>query len=168
MAGIYSKYSGDGFPSRYIGLKFYPSEAMGRDDWCELMGETTLAESLIRSAAAKLQPLADNAELKKTVLALGKADLLYLDYQTLSYRPPADKQLAVATFNNKRVYAEAVDTLMSTPDPTGASSQYWNFYRARFSMTKVVQANIIQQGKITFKHGLKNSDLCSFDLTKLP
>jgi hypothetical protein len=134
------------------------------DSYCAVSGEAGFSEQLIIQAVRRLENTTENRALKEAVVKSGRDDMLYLTYQERTNLRPESTVSAVAISGNLRIPADQVESVVTI----FADNTFTTFYRANFKIQKLIDSLAISQGKVTFQHGWKKSDFCSFDLNKLP
>ncbi len=135
---------------------------------CYLLGEAAIGERIIRNSVMNLENAVGNEELKTAIVSLGKQDRVYVEYDDATYTRPERLQQVVAIAESQRVGAEKIVVDSTSVQVSQSYTKYTTYYRAEFSLSSLLKAGAIKDGKVTFQHGWRKSDFCSFDLNKLP
>jgi hypothetical protein len=132
---------------------------------CRVYGEAGIAERVIYNTVRDLENAEGNASLKDAVVAIGQADLIYVEYQNVDFdRDRIEKMVGVA--GNRRIPAyEVIRTGVSLDS---RFSLYTSSYQARFKVSDLVTAGAIRDGIVTFQYGRSREEFCAVDLRKLP
>jgi hypothetical protein len=134
------------------------------DSYCALNGEAGFSEQIIVQAVRRLENTTENKFLKESIVKIGTDDMLYLSYREDTISRPDYVVPAAAISNKLRVLADRVEPISTIY----MNNFFTTYYRAHFKIQRLIDSLAINQGKITFQHGWKKSDFCSFDLNRLP
>lgn len=134
---------------------------------CNLLNGAALADRIMANSVLDLLNLTNNPALKTQVISSASGGLLFLEYTTIESGSTATVN-AVAVAGPTRVPATKVTVADRTSNTSQYGTSYTVSYRAAFSISDLEKSGAIQNNKVTFQHGWKVSDACSFDLTQLP
>lgn len=134
---------------------------------CTLLNGAALADRMMRNSVHNLENLVDNPTLKTMIVDAAADGVLYLEYSTLESSSD-DKTKAVAVAGSRRVPAAEVLVTDRSVNTSQYSTTYTIYARAKFKVADLEKAGAIQGNKVTFQHGWRQSDFCTFDLSQLP